>query len=84
MEKTEEYRIWCKKVLFIVQLAVLVSMVITSIANIVCKTGNLPLWTALLGSTLGFILPTPKFPSHKVGEKNTSSPNTSIPSSIVI
>ena len=84
--KEESYKIWCRKVLFTVQLAVLVSMLITSIVNIIMKTGNLSLWTALLGSSLGFILPTPKFtPTTKPMLSMTpqSSVGNSVPSSIL-
>ena len=80
MDQSEDYKTWCKKVLFIVQLVVLLSMVLTAIVNIVMKTGDLPLWTALLGSSLGYLLPTPGFRVSKATE-NVSG--TSVPSSIV-
>lgn len=62
MDVSANQQIWFKKVLFSVQLFVLVAMLFTAIANIILKTGNLSLWTALLGSSFGFLLPTPKYP----------------------
>lgn len=82
MDKGEDYRVWCKRVLFMVQILVLVSMLITSIVNIIMKTGNLSLWTALLGSSLGYLLPTPRFRSNK-HEERKSTTDVSAPSSIV-
>ena len=80
MDQSEDYKTWCKKVVFILQSAVLISMVLTAIGNIFMKTGNLPLWTALLGSSLSYLLPTPDFRVSKATE-NVSG--TSVPSSIV-
>lgn len=65
MDRNSDYHSWAKKVLFIVQLLVLIFMMMTALTNIILKTGNLPLWTALLGSSLGFLLPNPKFRNNK-------------------
>lgn len=73
--KAVQENLWFKKVLFIVQLLVLVSIMLTSIANIMLKTGNLPLWTALLGSSLGYLLPTPKL-SKSLKTEKTSQTNS--------
>lgn len=75
--KIEQQKMYYKKILFIVQLLVLVSMLITSIVNIIMKTGNLPLWTALLGSSLGYLLPTPRVKSMKTETAIQPSSNVS-------
>lgn len=80
--KAVQENIWFKKVLFVVQLLVLVSIMITSIVNIMMKTGNLPLWTALLGSSLGYLLPTPKL--SKSMKSETPAHPSSQASSIAI
>ena len=75
MNEVEVHKIWCKKVLFIVQIVTLIAMIIISIVNIIYKTGNLPLWTALLGTSLGFILPAPRFKVNKTDGINSSGPS---------
>lgn len=49
-----------KQTLFFFQIFVLVSLIFISIANMIIKTGNLPPWTALLGSSMGYLLPSPR------------------------
>lgn len=80
MSPADYHRMWYKKVLFSVQLIVLIAMLITAITNIVLKTGNLPLWTAVLGSSLGYLLPNPKLGSFK---SETATQTHSNPSSVV-
>ena len=80
MDQSEDYKTWCKKVLFIVQSVVLLSMVLAAIVNIFMKTGNLSLWTALLGSSLGYLLQTPRF---RVSKATENISGTSVPSLIV-
>ena len=77
MDNVENNKIWYKKVLFLVQIITLISMIIISITNIIYKTGNLPLWTALLGTSLGYILSAPQFKVNK-GEGLTQSGSSSI------
>ena len=76
MNDVESHKIWCKKILFMVQLITLLCMIITSILNIIYKTGNLPLWTALLGSSLGYLLPSPRFKVNKSEGLNGSPPSS--------
>lgn len=83
MDQSEEYKIWYKRILFLVQISTLIGMIIVSIANITIykkESGNLPLWTALLGTSLGYLLPSPKF---KINHSSGSIGSSSIPSSIV-
>ena len=49
-----------QKVLFYFQLFMIFCVAITSIINIILKTGNMVLWTSLLSSSIGYILPTPR------------------------
>jgi hypothetical protein len=52
-----------RKTLFYFQLTTIALVMIISFANIVLKTGNLVLWTSLVSSSLGYILPNPKLKS---------------------
>ena len=49
-----------RHLLFLFQVIVIFIVVITSIVNLTIENGNLNLWTALLSSCLGYILPNPK------------------------
>lgn len=56
--------------LFLVQVLVILIVVITSIVNLTIENGNLNLWTALLSSCLGYILPNPKIKLEKTIKGN--------------
>ena len=58
--------------LFLVQVLVILIVVITSIVNLTIENGNLNLWTALLSSCLGYILPNPKIKLEKAIKANNS------------
>jgi hypothetical protein len=55
--------------LFIVQVIVILIVVITSITNLTLENGNLNLWTALLSSCLGYILPNPKIKPENINRE---------------
>lgn len=76
MVDVEAHKIWYKKLLFLVQISTLLAMIIISIINIIYKTGNLPLWTALLGTSLGYILPAPRFKVAKTEGIVPSGPSS--------
>ena len=46
-------------------------MIIVSLYNLSAKTGDDSLWTALLTSCLGYVLPNPKVKSAKINNNNT-------------
>jgi hypothetical protein len=51
------------EVLFIVQILVIFTVVVSSIANLSFKNGDSNLWTALLSCSIGYVLPNPKVKS---------------------
>lgn len=63
--------------LFVVQVLVILIVVITSVVNLTIENGNLNLWTALLSSCLGYILPNPKIKLEKAIKGNVSVDVTS-------
>jgi len=48
------------RIQFYFQLLIIFIIIITSLACIIRQTGNVTLWTALLGCGLGYALPSPK------------------------
>ena len=46
--------------LFIFQLIIILVVVCTSIYNLTYPTGDTNMWTALLSSSIGYVLPNPK------------------------
>lgn len=50
-------------ILFAVQVIVILLVVIVSLVNLTLEIGQLNLWTVLLTSCLGYILPNPKLKS---------------------
>ena len=48
------------RILFYFQLLIIFIIITTSLAGIIEQTGNIALWTALLGVGLGYVLPSPK------------------------
>jgi hypothetical protein len=61
MDPIEARRISIREdVLFFVQIFIILIIMITSIINITLKTGNEHLWSGLLCTSLGLVLPHPK------------------------
>lgn len=52
-------------VVFIAQIALLFIVVITSLLNLSLEHGNMNLWTMVLTSCLGYMLPTPRLKAAK-------------------
>jgi len=46
--------------LFVFQMFIISIVVIMSIYNLTCNVGDTNMWTALLSSSIGYILPNPK------------------------
>jgi len=53
------------QVVYFSQIIVIYIMIITCIVNLSIKNGDSNLWTALLSSCLGYILPAPKIKQKK-------------------
>jgi hypothetical protein len=49
---------------FFSQIIIIYIVVITCIVNLSLERGNSNLWTALLSSSLGYLLPNPKIKKH--------------------
>lgn len=63
-------------VIFITQTAFLFVVVITSLVNLSINNGNTNLWTMVLTSCLGYMMPNPRF---KVMEKGKEDPEPTSP-----
>ncbi len=66
---TESWRFFGKRVaktetVFFSQIIIIYIVVITCIVNLSLDNGNSNLWTALLSSSLGYLLPNPKIKKH--------------------
>jgi len=55
--------------LFIAQILVIVLVISASIYNLTCHNGDTNLWTALLSSSIGYILPNPSLKPSKNDQK---------------
>jgi hypothetical protein len=53
--------------LFTAQIVVIIIVITTSIYNLTCNIGDTNLWTALLSSSIGYILPNPSLKPIKNG-----------------
>lgn len=62
---------YSEDLLFVVQVFVILIVVITSVVNLSCENGNLQMWTALLSSSLGYILPNPKLEAQSKRHQET-------------
>lgn len=70
MEDTDE-RGWCcsgsrvprAEIVYFCQIVVILSIVFASIYNLTKQQGDQQLWTALLGSCMGYLLPNPTIKS---------------------
>ena len=56
------------QVVYFSQILILYMIIITCIVNLSIKNGDSNLWTALLSSSIGYILPSPKLKNIKRGE----------------
>jgi hypothetical protein len=54
-----------QEVVYLSQIVILLIVMLTSLYNLTTKSGDDSLWTALLTSCLGYILPNPKLKSVK-------------------
>ena len=59
---------------FFSQIIIIYIVVITCIVNLSCANGNSNLWTALLSSSLGYILPNPSLKRQKTKVVTSSIP----------
>lgn len=57
-------------ILFMVQLFLIITAVVISLVNLTLNTSNKILWTMLLSSCLGYIMPNPKLKYIEVDEYN--------------
>lgn len=64
-------------IIFTVQAIAILSVIIASLINLSLKTGNQQLWTVVLTSTLGYILPAPKLKVYKDLMKSIKETNNS-------
>ena len=56
-------------ILFAVQVSVIFIVICTSLANLMFENGNKNLWTVILTSSLGYILPNPKITLESIDKK---------------
>ena len=61
------------QVVYFSQIIILYIIIITCIINLSINNGNSNLWTALLSSSIGYILPSPKIKNNKKIEESISS-----------
>ena len=61
------------QVVYFSQIVLLYTIIITCIINLSLKNGDSNLWTALLSSSIGYILPAPKI---KKNQKKIEEPET--------
>lgn len=62
------------KILFFIQVFVLLTIIITSLINLtVLRSGSKTLWISLLSSSIGYLLPNPKFKCEKCVTIQTSN-----------
>ena len=60
MSPTTPLDVTSNRIQFLFQLTIIFIIITTSLVCIIRQTGNLTLWTALLGVGLGYALPSPK------------------------
>jgi hypothetical protein len=53
-------------ILFTVQIAIIFIVVLTSLINLTLEYGNQNLWTVVLTSSLGYVMPNPKISINDV------------------
>lgn len=62
-------------VIFITQTALLFVVVITSLVNLSINNGNTNLWTMVLTSCLGYMMPNPRFKVLEKGKGESDNPS---------
>lgn len=60
-------------VLFITQTVFLFVVVLTSLVNLTIDNGNTNLWTMVLTSCLGYMMPNPRFKVQQMGKEEVES-----------
>ncbi len=65
-ESLKTWSVYKNEIVFISQVLIVYIVVFTSIVNLSINNGDSNLWIALLGSCLGYILPSPKLKATKV------------------
>ncbi len=55
-----------REVVFFSQIVILYIVIITAVVNLSIQNGDPTLWSTLLGSCLGYVLPNPSLKSQKV------------------
>jgi hypothetical protein len=61
------------EMIYFCQIISIFIVMITALCNLSYKTGDESLWTALLTSCLGYMLPNPKIKNNKVNDHNPQS-----------
>lgn len=59
--------------LFAFQISIIFIVICVSLLNLTLQWGNLNLWTVILTSSLGYIMPNPKLKVDKTGEEKSLS-----------
>lgn len=67
------YGINQSQVVYFSQIIILYIIILTCIVNLSLKNGDSNLWTALLSSSIGLILPSPKIKNKKTDHIETPS-----------
>jgi hypothetical protein len=63
------------EIVFFAQVCILYIVIIAAIINLTLDNGTPTLWTALLSSSLGYLLPNPTLDKEKVRENKTKDGN---------
>jgi len=58
------------QVVYFSQIILIYIVILTCIINLSLRNGDSNLWTALLSSCLGYVLPSPKFTKERIIKKN--------------
>ena len=66
------------EVVFFSQVVLVYIIIITCIVNLSCQTGDSNLWTCLMSSCLGYLLPNPKIDHRDKRQHESTVPNPSI------
>lgn len=66
------------EIVFLAQAVMLYVVVVAAILNLALTDSHTTMWTALLSSSLGYMLPHPKTHKSSVGERSTSHARSAI------
>ena len=80
IEEQAEWKIFGRRMpkseaVFFSQTIIIYIVILTCIINLSCDNGNSNLWTALLSSSLGYILPNPSLKTHRLRPPLDSHPS---------